>query len=131
MKKIPFIITALMLTQSLLAQPQNEGKLFEIVNSHLATFKQSFHSLEGKIFYVEVILDSGFISDTTNVIYVLHNLSHKKLGKSKDEFLVRYLISKEGQFTVVKAGNFQVKKKTKKHLMFINLGSGKKYYLRE
>lgn len=96
------------------------------INSKINEHLKEFRSIVGKD--ANVFIDFDFNQNITlqEHDYILPPYINPKKLKSKNNFMVKFIILKENEHMILRAVNFRIKK-TKRQLEFVNLMNGKDY----
>ncbi len=121
-------ICMLMIMFTLKGKTQNRSfhNIQEAIDYHIAELKEgNWNNL--KRIYISGALDS--VSTTENVLVIQNSINPKYLKKDETNLLIRVMINPKSSKTALTILNFNVKKKSRRHLYLINLGSGGKYII--
>jgi len=124
MKKIAFTILFLISITNY-AQTSNQD-IDKIVSEHLKEFRTTV----GQDAKVIIAFDyDGKNANLNKNDYVLQPFINPKKINGNDNFFVKFLMVNSSGHIVLRAINFRIKKLSRKHIEFVNMGSGKEYQL--
>jgi hypothetical protein len=125
MKKIFNIFLILCCVTATYSQVSNHN-IDKIISEHIREFRKTIGQDAKVIFAFDYEAKNSTLNKND---YVLQPSLNPKKIKGDDNFFVKFIILNSNGQTAVKAINFRIKKVSRKHIEFINMGNGTEYKL--